>query len=182
MSLVTGLVISNVTSPCSPLLQEHRVSDWNDYKSLLLLQTYKSNLRNRQSKSRSAYVFCWWIAFGEMNDLWFWDIITTSSRGFSELSLDMPISPIIGHKIPCCEIAVCPVMAASAFRQSPQAESADSMCFYERTFSLLIAKRSPDAFFFLCESAPVWLMWSGSAESAARLRGVTQHCWINEQN
>lgn len=73
---------------------------------------------------------------------------------FSELSLDMPFSSIIGHKIPGCEIAVCPVMAASAFRQSPQAESADSKCFYKRTYSLLIAKWSPDAF-FLCESAPV---------------------------
>lgn len=68
---------------------------------------------------------------------------------FSELLGYASFLSIIGCRIPGCEIAVCPVMAASAFQPSPQAESADSECFYTRTYSLLIAKRSPDAFFFV---------------------------------
>lgn len=82
-----------------------------------------------------------------MNDWWFWDIITTYSRGFL-FCLWMCQFPLNNWLlVPRCEIAVCPVMAASAFQQSPQAQSADSECFYNRTYSLLISKQSPDAFF-----------------------------------
>lgn len=124
-------------------------------QSLLQWQPHKSTLRNQQFTSWSAYLFCWWIAFGEINGLWFREIITTSSGVFFgswPWKWQFPLNnwPQDSLAARLLFIQLWQLLLSS----SPnRAGSADSERFSTRTYSLLIAKkRSPDACF--CTSQP----------------------------
>lgn len=133
-------------------------------QSLLQWQPHKSTLRNQQFTSWSAYLFCWGIAFGEINGLWFRDIITTSSGVF--LGADREngsFLSIIGRRIPwlrdCCSSSY----GSFCFPAVPTGlEVLILNVLYENLFAVN-RKKMLSRRLFLHESASVWLMWCRSA-------------------